>query len=167
MTWTVPRTWVAGEVPTAAQMNAHIADNLNASTWIMSEVQTSQTTTSTTFADLTTVGPTLSGFNIDTQVTVMVGAQVSNNTVGQHAIMSYVVRNGADSADVIAASDTWMFESKEEVTANLICAGGFMSRQTASLSTGQYVLKAKYRVTGGTGTFLRRWIMAMANGSPT
>lgn len=30
MGWTVPRTWVASEVVTAAIMNAHVRDNLNA-----------------------------------------------------------------------------------------------------------------------------------------
>lgn len=28
MSWTAPRTWVAGEKPTAATMNIHIRDNL-------------------------------------------------------------------------------------------------------------------------------------------
>jgi len=28
--WTTPRTWVSGEVVTAAEMNAHVRDNLNA-----------------------------------------------------------------------------------------------------------------------------------------
>lgn len=28
MTWTAPRTWVAGEVVTAAQLNTHLRDNL-------------------------------------------------------------------------------------------------------------------------------------------
>lgn len=30
MAWTNPRTWVAGEKPTAATLNAHIRDNLSA-----------------------------------------------------------------------------------------------------------------------------------------
>ncbi len=30
MAWTTPRTWVAGETPTAAQFNAHVRDNLDA-----------------------------------------------------------------------------------------------------------------------------------------
>ena len=30
MTWTAPRTWVAGEKPTAATLNTHIRDNLKA-----------------------------------------------------------------------------------------------------------------------------------------
>ena len=38
MAWTTPRTWVAGELVTAAMMNAHVRDNLNAlhqmGTWV-------------------------------------------------------------------------------------------------------------------------------------
>ncbi len=30
MAWSTPRTWVAGETPTAAQFNAHVRDNLTA-----------------------------------------------------------------------------------------------------------------------------------------
>lgn len=30
MAWTAPRTWVAGETVTAANLNAHVRDNLNA-----------------------------------------------------------------------------------------------------------------------------------------
>lgn len=30
MAWTAPRTWVTGEIVTAALMNAHVRDNLNA-----------------------------------------------------------------------------------------------------------------------------------------
>ena len=30
MTWTAPRTWVAGEKPTASTLNVHIRDNLKA-----------------------------------------------------------------------------------------------------------------------------------------
>lgn len=30
MTWTAPRTWVAGEIVTAGEMNTHVRDNLNA-----------------------------------------------------------------------------------------------------------------------------------------
>jgi hypothetical protein len=34
MAWTTPRTWVAGELVTAALLNAHLRDNLNAlTTW--------------------------------------------------------------------------------------------------------------------------------------
>lgn len=34
MAWTTPRTWVAGEAPSAATFNAHIRDNFNAQgTW--------------------------------------------------------------------------------------------------------------------------------------
>lgn len=34
MTWTIPRTWVAGEIVTASMLNTHVRDNFNAiGTW--------------------------------------------------------------------------------------------------------------------------------------
>jgi hypothetical protein len=51
MAWTVPRTWVVGEVVTAAQLNTHLRDDLNAVTRIsfssLSQVNVQNTTTDT------------------------------------------------------------------------------------------------------------------------
>lgn len=164
MAWTAPRTWVAAEVPSAATMNAHIRDNLSASLWQFAEVLTSQTTASVTYVDLATVGPAITTA-VGGEVTVAVGCQAFNSTAGAHAIMSYVVRNSGDSADVIAVADDWMFDSVINTTASNILAAGQMSRQTATLVAGTtYIFRSKYRVTAGTGTFLRRWIMVLANG---
>ena len=52
MAWTVPRTWVTGELVTAAQLNAHLRDNLNALKQPPSAVVTPtspRTTSSTVF----------------------------------------------------------------------------------------------------------------------
>lgn len=54
MAWTAPRTWVAGEVPTAAMMNAHIRDNLLAigqHTYVFKAADTSRVSTATLAAD--------------------------------------------------------------------------------------------------------------------
>lgn len=57
MAWKTPRTWVAGEVPTAAIMNAHVRDNLNAlknpPTKLTENWDTTITTTSTAFINIT------------------------------------------------------------------------------------------------------------------
>lgn len=37
MAWTLPRTWVAGEVVTAALLNTHLRDNLNAVSGILAD----------------------------------------------------------------------------------------------------------------------------------
>ncbi|NLX10436.1 MAG: hypothetical protein GXY36_12335 [Chloroflexi bacterium] len=52
MAWTVPRTWITGELITAAQLNAHLRDNLNALKQPPSAVVTptsTRTTSSTVF----------------------------------------------------------------------------------------------------------------------
>jgi len=43
MTWTTPRTWVAGEKPSASTLNTHIRDNLAA----IGDARTSYTSTTT------------------------------------------------------------------------------------------------------------------------
>lgn len=48
MAWTAPRTWVSSEVVTAAQMNAHIRDNLNAINGFVRKTADESVTSSTT-----------------------------------------------------------------------------------------------------------------------
>jgi hypothetical protein len=45
MAWTTPRTWVTGELVTAALLNAHIKDNLNAAFPVAVDAWTSYTPT--------------------------------------------------------------------------------------------------------------------------
>lgn len=51
MGWTTPRTWVAGEVPTAAIFNTHVRDNLNALNGFVRKTSAESVTSSTTFQD--------------------------------------------------------------------------------------------------------------------
>jgi hypothetical protein len=46
MTWTDPRTWVAGEVVSATHMNAHVRDNLNMLRWQGVRKESDQSVTS-------------------------------------------------------------------------------------------------------------------------
>lgn len=48
MPWTTPRTWVTGEVVTAALMNTHVRDNTAASCHLIDHVYTDVTITNTT-----------------------------------------------------------------------------------------------------------------------
>ena len=60
MAWTTPRTWVAGEVVTASQLNAHVRDNLNfllngrILSYIVRAGSSDYTTTSTSFTPVDT-----------------------------------------------------------------------------------------------------------------
>jgi hypothetical protein len=53
MAWTAPRTWVTGEVVTAAQMNTHLRDNLlEVGAHVRKYKLANQAFTGTTFADV-------------------------------------------------------------------------------------------------------------------
>lgn len=159
MSWTAPRSWVVGEIVTAALLNTHIRDNeidLDArTTMTQSTVATSQTTTSTTYTDLATAGPAVT-LTVGTQMLVTVGCQATNNTASDGALMSYSMSG----AGTVAASDDRAFGigGFSGSTPNLIGSRTFL---VTGLTPGSYTVKAVYKaVTGGTATFLSRQIIA-------
>src|SRR5882672_4060511 len=105
MTWTAPMTAIAGSVFTAAQFNTFVRDNLNecpaakatapGSHFITSGtnqvveripveavLNISEQTTSASFADLTTPGPTVTAVTGSTALIVMT-VEINNNTASQ------------------------------------------------------------------------------------
>lgn len=105
MTWTAPMTAVAGSVFTAAQFNTFIRDNLGETapakattpgsyfavsgtnqiaqrTPAQQSVNTSETTTSTSFTDLATVGPSVT-VTTGSYAVIVITCEVSNNTASQ------------------------------------------------------------------------------------
>ena len=118
-------------------------------------VATAQTTASTTYADLTTAGPS---------VTVTVGAnglalvgfhsQMSNNTAGAYCLVSVDV-SGANTS---AATDT-RASGDNGGTQDFFGYGN--THLFTGLSAGSTTFKLKYRVSSGTGTFTSRHIWAL------
>lgn len=164
MAWTVPRTWVAGEVVTDAIMNAHVRDNFRALVPQHALTDASETTTSTTYTNLATVGPAVT-IACTGSAYVIIGGQIWNNVSGQNALMSYVVRNSGDTADVVAANDIWCISRRIGGAGGDLFQSSYLSRQT-SLGSGTFIFRAKYRVDGGgaTGTFFHRWIIVIPIG---
>lgn len=56
MAWTTPRTWVAGEVVTAALLNTHLRDNLNAISGLWTAWTPTITATAGTFTTVSAAG---------------------------------------------------------------------------------------------------------------
>lgn len=108
----------------------------------------SEATTSTNYADLTTVGPTISGLP-DGVYLVQHGCRAKASVAGNTAVQS-VSANGAAASD----SDAVMADVDQFVTVSApvvvtLAAGGNNS------------ITCKYRVSAGTGTFhLRRLVVA-------
>jgi hypothetical protein len=140
-------------VPTAADFNALFSDPVEAL------VITSQTTTSTGYTDLATVGPQVSLTMVAGQkASVHISARIKHSAAGgQSALMSWAV-TGATS---VAASDNWAIESADTTTGGITLSRSGMF--TAG-NTGSHTVTAKYQVqAGGTGTYFNRYIQVKKN----
>lgn len=113
-----------------------------------SNVETAESTGSTSYVDLATVGPTVTDLPPG-QYVLLHGAYIRNSGAGQAAVMSFSI-NGAAASDDDLAGVTY--------TDNIsVMRGSYKTTLTEQINT----ITAKYRVTGGTGTFARRWLIAL------
>lgn len=175
MAWTAPMTAVANAVFTAAQFNTHVRDNLletapakatTVNSYFVSNgansigeripghatVATSQTTTSTTYTDLTTVGPVV---NVDTgtKALVFLKASILNATSGTLTHMGFAVSG----TSTIAASDAFSIDGT--TTTAFRIGGAFI---VTGLTPGTNTFTAKYRVSAATtGTFADRDLIVL------
>lgn len=173
MAWTVPTTAVAGATLTASIFNVSIRDNLNATATGVSTTSgriivttaanavaernpsvafttTSETTTSTSYVNLATVGPTVT-VTTGTKSLVIFGAAMSNNTAGQGARCA-VDLSGATTS---AASDTNSY-LVESGNAGDGYQGSWVTVYTP-INAGSNTWQLKYRLVGlGTATFSNR-----------
>lgn len=110
-------------------------------------VATSQTTTSTTYVDLATVGPSVTvTIGANGLALVAMSGRLNPGGAGQYALMSY----SASGANTITASDNKAVYSKSDDQ-----GAGWVYLETG-LATGSTTFTAKYRVVAGTGTFTDR-----------
>ena len=167
MAWTTPLTAVANAALTAAQWNASVRDNLletavakataagrlyvstgaNAlAERIPSFNRTSanESTSSASFGDLATVGPTISTLTTGTNAIVAISSFVTNNTAGQGGYASFAV-SGASS-----------------IAANTLNALRFVSETAASIQRASYIGMVT-GLTGGANTFQAKYSTIGAN----
>jgi len=113
---------------------------------VVKRVETSETTTSTTFADLTTVGPSFTVPRAGVYV-CLIGANANQNTASNDAYIG--LRAGSTAATDLAAFRNISSGSQNQVSIATVF-------QTAAVVASD-VLKVQYRI-GGTGTaqFLMR-----------
>lgn len=148
-TWTTPPTWTVGEDITAVDLQAMSDDLTYLSDLIggasTNSVATSQTTTSTTYVDLATVGPTVT-LTTRTLALVIVTAFLENSAGTNDSRMSFAISG----ATTLAASDLTALR-------HVGTSGARMSTVAlVALTAGSNVFTAKYKVSGGTGTFVNR-----------
>jgi hypothetical protein len=150
-----PRTWAPGFVD-HDDLNAEIRDPLNylLAPPVEATVTTSQTTASTSYTDLATVGPTVASINLEAgqSALVIVSCRSAHSTGGggNATYMSFAVSG----AETDAASDDDA----------IISLASTNTEQTSSRPTvytagtaGAHTFQAKYKITNpGTGTFRER-----------
>lgn len=176
MAWTAPLTWVANTVLTAAQLNQQLRDNLLetapakataagrifVSTGVNAIVErailgatitTTEDTTSSTFVDLTTVGPTVS-VTTGTRALVMTNSGMRNAGAGNGSQAGYAI----STSSIVAAGDR---AARHAGAAGDNVRIGITHLHT-DLTSGSNTFQMKYRSTSGTiATFFHRTIQVI------
>lgn len=177
MAWTAPMTAVANTAFTAAQFNTHVRDNLletapakattSGSHFTVSStnqiaqrlitsarVDTQQATSSTTYTDLATVGPSVT-VATGTRALVAINASCStsaDNTAGAASV-------AVSGATTIAANDSWCIFTDGLVAGNFFRAG--ISTLFTTLNAGNNTFTMQYKAGSTTATYQLREIVVM------
>lgn len=178
MAWTAPTTAIAGAVFTAAIFNASVRDNLNVTAVgiasaagrlivttaakVVAErnpdtdtVGTSESTTSLSYVNLATTGPTVT-ITTGTRALVILGCSSSNSTVGNGARMGIDLSG----ATTLAVGDSNSFMSSSG-NANDAYQGSWVTIFNP-INAGSNVFQAKYRAsTAGSASFSNRVVSIM------
>lgn len=148
MAWTTPRTWVAGEKPTAATMNLHIRDNLNflKSGVALLDVVTSSVgpTSGTTELVIASKAVTLDG---STLVEVMFSFYNINKTTGADNF-TVTLYDGASAGSGTQIAQ-WIPNGSSS-TSTVIGSGNLRTVLTPAAGTRTYT--ARLARTSGSGT---------------
>jgi hypothetical protein len=179
MAYSTPLTAVSGTALTAAQWNASMRDDMLVTPAALATaagrifvstganaiaervidsatVATSQTTASTTYADLATAGPSVT-VTTGTQALVFVTCQLSNNSgVNQRALAAVAVSG----ATTYAANDVDAI--RYQVFGSNADHRGTSAVLFKALTAGSNTFKMQYRVDGGTGSFSNRHLCVIA-----
>jgi hypothetical protein len=169
-------TWVSGAAITAAQLNAHLRDNMLETavakattssgyfvatgvntiaqrTVSSTNVDTTETTTSSSYADLATIGPT-GTVTSGARVLCCFSAQLINNTAGASCHVGIDISGATTSGatDSIALRHT-------SAVANAVMACSYA--HIFGVTAGSNTFKLKYHVSTGTGSFDSRRLSLM------
>lgn len=176
MTWSAPMTAVANATFTAAQFNQYVRDNLNATAPALAttsgqyftatgtnaiaarmataaRVDTSQTTTSVTYTDLATAGPSVT-VTTGALALVHISLLMANNGANGTSAASFAISG----ATTRSAATDWGMRS-DGMGAGSAVRYGISSLQV--LTPGSNTFTMKYEVGSGTGTFSFREIIVV------
>lgn len=157
MAYDTPPTFAALEVVSVDELQTlsdDITDLDRRSTLKFQTISTPETTTSTSYVDLSTPGPacTVNAGTTSGLVLVILSCNISNSGAFSGAMAVSI-----SGATTLAADDAYSFGTLSAARASFVIPFVF--------SAGVSTVTAKYRVTGGTGTFGNRSIAAIPLGA--
>jgi hypothetical protein len=133
--------WAA--IPSSSPANASAA------------VTTQESTTSTSYTDLTTSGPAVT-LTTGTKAVVIISCELAGSTSTNETYVSYAVSGST----TISATDTVCIKHT-----NALAERQSSASRLSTLTAGSNTFTAKYRVNTGTGYFLNREIIVIDLGS--
>lgn len=180
MAWTTPVTAVSNATLTSAQWNASVRDDLlttgpalataagnlfvsNGANSLAQRIpssdtiNTQETTTSTSYVNLTTTGPTAASVISDVRAIVWWTVQSNTGAVSTESISSIDISG----ATTTAASDNYCTDVQQPATGTAFVDISVARTVRLTVTAGTNTYQVKYRVTGGTGTFRRRSIVVL------
>lgn len=177
MTWTAPMTAVSAQIFTASQFNTHVRDNLLETETATStttgslfqdtglnsisemiagyaEVLTNQGTSSATYVDLATVGPTVT-VSTNTSVLVYIAANIDTSTTSAIQALIGLEISGATT---VAVANKMISAQNNSNFMNLT-----HFERLDSLNPGTNTFKLKYQSQGGTvaANFVNRRLLVV------
>lgn len=178
MAWTAPATFVDGNVLAASDMNTYVRDNMLETMpalatgqlrWFVANganrlverqlfkeyVDASETTSTTSYTDLNTVGPSIS-VTTGTRALVFWVSTLSNSTANVSGTIGITV-SGATS---VAANDNQALIVPLWDALNPKRLG--IAELFTGLTAGSNTFTMKYKVSAGNGTFGKRQLIVMA-----
>jgi len=165
MGWTNPRTWVASEVVTAAIMNAHVRDNLNAINGYVEKSADQNITSSTTLTNdthlLYTVGA-VGTYVFDAYLYATSAANAAGDLAVGFSVPTGTCHFGIHGADPAIASGN---VGSVNLGALLSATSG-TTLATAGLSTSAMLIWIHGRLSAtATGTLRLMWAQASSSAS--
>lgn len=181
MAWTTPMTAVANTAFTAAQFNTYVRDNLletapgksgggtSSGSYFVKDnpnrlgsrladrqtVLTSQSTSSGSYTNLATNGPSVTA-NIEARCMVILTSSMINNSDN-----SSYVGVAVSGVTTIAASDDIALRFRDNNGSDPSTFQGSFAYIFTTLNRGSTTFTMKYRCNGGTSTFSNRHIMIL------
>lgn len=177
MVWTAPMTAVATATFSCQEFNQYIRDNLMTTAPALATaagnffvtiggqaiaqrvpgedtISTSQTTTSTSYTNLSTVGPAVT-VETGTEALAFWTCDLSNSSADASTIVSVECKGTSNHP----ARDSWRSMNDGVPASQVSRASGF--HRFEAITPGSNTFTMKYRVSSGTGTFADRHLFVL------